>query len=32
MLDLNLREKLVMLPWLLRIVGMRVYPKPVLTR
>ena len=32
MLDLNLREKLVMVPLLLLIVGMGVYPKPVLDR
>ncbi len=30
--DLNLREKLVMVPLLLLIVGMGVYPKPVLDR
>nr|MBA2608120.1 NADH-quinone oxidoreductase subunit M [Actinomycetota bacterium] len=32
MIDLNLREKLVMVPLLLLIVGMGVYPKPVLDR
>jgi NADH-quinone oxidoreductase subunit M len=32
MLDLNLREKLVLAPLLLLIVGMGVYPKPVLDR
>ena len=32
MLDLNLREKLVLAPLLLLIVGMGVYPKPILDR
>ncbi len=32
MLDMNLREKLVLAPLLLIIVGMGVYPKPVLDR
>jgi NADH-quinone oxidoreductase subunit M len=32
MLDLNLREKLVLAPLLLLIIGMGVYPKPVLDR
>ena len=32
MLDLNRRGKLVMVPLLLLIVGMGVYPKPVLDR